>query len=334
MLQYVSTDLPGYSRKKWGRGFTYLDIDGETIRDSNLRTWIKSITIPPAWADVWISPYPNGHILAAGRDDKGRKQYCYHPEWQEIRNQKKFNRLREFGQCLPLLREVTAKHLRQKTISRQRVLATVVRLLESTLIRIGNDEYAQKNESYGLTTLTDDHAEVSGSKVIFDFVGKSGKEHTIILKDKRLAKIVKHCQDIPGYELFQYYDEHGDRQAIDSSDVNSYLQEITGKDFTAKVFRTWGGSTLAVKYLCENCADADTETATRNCIDHVATALGNTQAVCRKYYMHPRIMHAHLDGSLQAIYDDCAQMWEASPFVLAPEEQSLIRLIDTFVVRP
>lgn len=327
-LRYVSTDEPGYSRKKWGRGFTYLDTDGETIQDDELRAWIESIVIPPAWTDVWISPYENGHILATGRDDKGRKQYCYHPDWQEVQNRKKFDDLYDFGQCLPKIREVTDHDLRKHKVSRDRVLAAVVRLLENTLIRIGNEEYARKNESHGLTTLTDDHVEIDGSKVNFDFVGKSGKEHTLILKDERLARIVKRCQDIPGYALFQYYNEDGERKNIDSSDVNDYLQEITGKPFTAKVFRTWGGSTLAVKFLCEHCADADGETATRNCVTHVADMLGNTKAISRKYYIHPLIMDAHLDGTLQAIYEDCQSKAENSDYALKAEELALMRLIE------
>lgn len=324
-LRYVTTDEPGYHRKKWGRGFTYQDTNGETIRDPALREWIEGIVIPPAWTEVWISPYKNGHILATGRDDKGRKQYCYHPLWQEKRNEKKFNRLYEFGQSLPALRETTEAHLSEQKLSRERVLATIIRLLETTLIRIGNEEYAQHNDSYGLTTLTDDHVAVEGSQIVFDFVGKSGKEHTIMLKDRRLARIVKQAQDIPGYALFQYYDEDGEHRAVDSGDVNTYLQDVTGKPFTAKVFRTWGGSTLAVKYLCEECADAESSDAARACVTHVAQLLGNTEAICRQYYIHPLIMDAYEDGMLQAIYDECVAEKSRD---LAPEEQTLMRLIE------
>ncbi|MEQ8677382.1 MAG: hypothetical protein RLP44_17845 [Aggregatilineales bacterium] len=304
-----------------------MDIEGETIKDSKLREWIESIVIPPAWTDVWISTHKNGHVLATGRDDKGRKQYRYHPDWQKKRNEKKFEHLKEFGQCLPKLREVTDSHLRKKSISRERVLAAIVRLLEATLIRIGNEEYAQKNDSYGLTTLTDDHANVKGGKITFDFVGKSGKEHIVTLNDKRLARIVKYCQDIPGYELFQYYDDDGTHQTIDSSDVNTYLQEITGKDFTAKVFRTWGGSTLAIKYLCENCEHSDTKTASQGCIEHVANALGNTKAVSQNYYVHPIILEAHVNGNLSEIYGKFQLESSQSEYELTPEERTLLHLI-------
>lgn len=326
-LRYVDTDAPGYTRKKWGRGFTYQDKQGNTIRDKSLRRWIESIVIPPAWTEVWISPYRNGHILATGRDDRGRKQYRYHPDWREIREQKKFDRLHAFGEQLPTIREVTDEHLRQRKVSRERVLAAVVRLLESTLIRIGNEEYAQKNDSYGLTTLTDDHAEIEGGRIIFEFVGKSGKEHSVTLRDPRLARIVKRCQDIPGYELFQYYDEDGERRVVDSADVNAYLQDITGKPLTAKVFRTWGGSTMAIKYLCEQCEETIDDAAARECVTHVAAALGNTKAVSRKFYIHPLILDAYHDGRLIAIY----RTFQDAPTAahgLTPEERTLMRLIE------
>ena len=325
-LDYISTDTVGYKRKKWGRGFTYLDTKGKTINDLKLRQWIESIAIPPAWTDVWICPNKNGHILAMGRDDKGRKQYCYHPKWHEMRNQKKFDDLLDFGKNLPLIRANTDEHLRQHKVSRERVLATVVRLLETTLIRIGNDEYAKNNNSYGLTTLTDDHATINGNKIIFDFVGKSGQEHTIELRDRRLARIVQHCQDIPGYELFQYYDEEGINQTLSSGDINDYLYEITGKSFTAKVFRTWGGSVLAIKHLCEECHNLPPKTGIQVCVDHVAQALGNTKAVCRQYYIHPIILDAYSDGKLAKIYKS-KQKKSSSKFDLSPEELTLMKLI-------
>ena len=326
-LRHVSTEEPGYTRKPWGRGFTYQDADGETVRDQDLRAWMESIVIPPAWTDVWISPYKNGHILATGRDSEGRKQYRYHPKWQEIRNQKKFDRLLRFGECLPHLRQVTDADLRGHKLSRQRVLAGVVRLLENTLIRIGNTEYAQKNNTYGLTTLTDDHAEIDGEKVVFDFVGKSGKEHTIMLKDARLAPIVQRCQDIPGYDLFQYYDEAGDHRTVESSDVNEYLKKHTGETFTAKVFRTWGGSTLAIKYLCEH-QDDDPGVDIGGCFQHVADLLGNTTSVCRQYYVHPLVSQVYEAGQLCQPYNEYAQAEEErSPYDLAPEEKTLMHLI-------
>ncbi len=326
-LRYVSTDKPGYTRQKRGRGFSYYDPQGQLVRDQELREWIESIVIPPAWTDVWISPYKNGHILATGRDAKDRKQYRYHPLWQEQRSHKKFDYLDEFGQCLPVIRAVTDEHLRQRKVSRERVLAAIVRLLETTLIRIGNIQYMQENDSYGLTTLTDDHVEVSKSEIVFDFIGKSGKEHIISLRDRRLARIVKHCQDIPGYELFQYYDDDGDAHVIDAADVNAYLKDITGKDFTAKVFRTWGGSVRAIKYLCENCIDSDSESATRECVTHVAESLGNTEVVSRKYYIHPVIMDAFVAGDLQKRYEKYQKKWQSTDD-LTPEERTLMSLIE------
>jgi DNA topoisomerase-1 len=327
-LRYVSTTAPGYSRRRNGRGFTYLDSDGTTIRDPALRRWIEDIVIPPAWTDVWISPYRNGHILATGRDDKGRKQYRYHPDWQQARSQKKFDQLYAFGECLPRIRETTESHLRQRSLSRERVLAAIVRLLETTLIRIGNAEYAQANDSYGLTTLTDDHARINGSEIVFDFVGKSGKEHTVMLRDRRLARIVKRCQDLDGYHLFQYYDENNQQQAVGSADVNAYLHEISGQPFTAKHFRTWGGSVRAVEYLCAHCADGgETAAAARDCIAHVAESLGNTKTVCRQYYIHPAILDAWADGSLPALYAACQADTEPGS-ALSAAERTLMRLIE------
>ncbi|MBK8020863.1 MAG: DNA topoisomerase IB [Chloroflexi bacterium] len=326
-LRYVSAKTRGYQRKRRGRGFTYLDPRGEVVRDPELLEWFGSLGIPPAWTEVWISPYRNGHILATGRDDKGRKQYRYHPDWQAERSQQKYDELLEFGRTLPRLREVSEEYLRQRTLTREQVLAAIVRLLETTLIRIGNEEYARHNESYGLTTLTDDHAQVNGSEIVFEFVGKSKKQHTVVLRDRRLAKIVKRCQDIEGYELFQYFDEAGNHQVIDSADVNAYLHEVTGQPFTAKVFRTWGGSSLAIKFLCEQCADVTPEAAARNCVAHVSESLGNTKTICRKYYIHPAILDAHQDGRLCDLYAQ-HQRETGSDLDLAPEERTLLALIE------
>jgi DNA topoisomerase-1 len=327
-LRYVQPDEPGYTRKKWGQGFSYLDTDRQTLSDPDLREWIESLAIPPAWTDVWICPDKNGHILATGRDSKRRKQYLYHPEWRKTRDQKKFDELVEFGQSLPVIREITDEHLRQTTLSRERVLAAVVRLLESTLARIGNEEYARNNDSYGLSTLTDDHVEVKGSRILFDFVGKGGKEHCITLNDPRLARIIKRCHDIPGYELFQYYGEDGDHHVIDSSDVNAYLHEITGKMFTAKVFRTWGGSALMIQYLCESRQqeDADAELAIRESIEHVAHSLGNTKSITEKYYVHPAILKAYQDETLCTIYERYQK--KSTDSDLTPAEHTLLDLIE------
>lgn len=327
-LRYVSTDIKGYTRKPWGRGFTYQDKSGETIRDDKLRDWIESLVIPPAWTDVWISPYKNGHILATGRDDAQRKQYIYHPQWNEMRHQNKFDNLVAFGKALPNLRDVVDSDLRKRKLSKEKVLAVVVRLLETTLIRIGNTHYARENDSYGLTTLQDDHADIQGDKVAFEFVGKHGKEHEIMLNDKRLADAIKACRDIPGYELFQYYDEDGQHYSIDSSDVNSYIKDITGEDFTAKIFRTWGGSTLAIQVLCHDVpTDLEIDKHAKWCIDCVADSLGNTVAVCRDYYVYPNIFTAYSDGTLCSLYEN--NLEKQDKLSLSPEEQTLIDLIQS-----
>jgi DNA topoisomerase I len=324
-LRYVSDKEAGFTRRQKGNGFVYLDTKGSAIHDKSTREWIEAIVIPPAWQDVWISPYKNGHILATGRDAKGRKQYRYHPRWNKMTSEEKFGLLYKFGKALPHIREVTEAHLHEHSLSRQRVLATVVRLLEKTLIRIGNYEYAEANESYGLTTLRDNHAHIKGDKVTFEFVGKSGKEQIITLEDKRLARIVKRCRDIPGYDLFQYYDESGNHQTIGSADVNAYLEEITGEPFTAKVFRTWGGSVLAIKYLCEKCDDPPSDKICRDCVQHVSQLLGNTKSVCVKYYIHPLIMEAYTAGKLIPL---CERFRASrSPSGLSPEERILMELI-------
>ncbi|MBI1276626.1 MAG: DNA topoisomerase IB [Anaerolineaceae bacterium] len=324
-LRHADINGAGFSRQKKGKGFVYYDTKGNMIHDKSTREWIDSLVIPPAWKEVWISPHKNGHILATGRDNKGRKQYRYHPRWNKMTSEEKFGMLYKFGKALPTIRKVTESHLREHKLSRTRVLATIVRLLEKTLIRIGNAEYAEANESYGLTTLHDKHAHVKGGKVTFEFVGKSGKEHEITLADKRLAKIVKQCRDIPGYDLFQYYDENGDRQTIGSADVNAYLLEITGEPFTAKVFRTWGGSVLAIKYLCEECTDEPNEKMCRECVKYVSQLLGNTKSVCVKYYIHPLIMNAYRAGKLVPMYQ--RHHASRSPFGLSRAEQTLMTLI-------
>jgi DNA topoisomerase-1 len=333
-LRYVSTDEPGLTRHRSGRGFTYKDVKGSKIQDKKLRDWIESIVIPPAWEDVWISPIKNGHILATGRDSKGRKQYRYHPRWDQVRDQNKFSVLADFGRALPDIRRITGEHLRKRTLSREKVLAAVVRLLEETLIRIGNREYARDNDSYGLTTLEDEHVSVEGSKLHFEFRGKSGIEHTLDFRDKRLAKVVKEAQDIPGHHLFQYYDENDQPHAVGSQDVNAYLQEITGQPFTAKVFRTWGGSITALRYLAEESAEADSSEATEaifkkhinSCVAYVSDALGNTKTVCRKYYIHPAVLEAFEQGTLLDIFKK--QKPPKSDDDLRVEEKALIEILD------
>ncbi|MEM1042503.1 MAG: DNA topoisomerase IB [Bacteroidota bacterium] len=298
-LVYVTDREPGLRRRRRGTGFSYHDPDGEAISDAD-RDRVESLVIPPAWSDVWICACPSGHLQATGRDEQGRKQYRYHARWAEVRSRVKFNRMIPFGGALPAVRHRAEHDLGKRDLGRDKVLALAVRLLDQTLIRIGNPEYAEANASYGLTTLRDRHVDFDGSEVRFSFVGKSGKEQEVALRDKRLARLVKACRDIPGYTLFQYYTDSG-KAAIGSGDVNAWLKETTGEDFTAKDFRTWGGTVLAAKALRARGEAEDEATADRYCADvvkEVAEGLGNTVAVSRKYYVHPDIAAAYCDGML------------------------------------
>jgi DNA topoisomerase-1 len=279
-----------------------VDPSGKPVRDADDLSRIRSLVIPPAWTDVWICPHPRGHLQATGRDARGRKQYRYHPRWRHERDSTKYERMAAFGRALPVIRRRTDADLRRAGLPRDKVLAAVVRLLERTFIRIGNDEYARTNRSFGLTTMRNGHVKVSGSTVRFIFRGKSGVEHELALDDRRLAKIVKQCRDLPGQELFQYRDADGALVDVGSSDVNAYLKAITGQDFTSKDFRTWAGTVLAAQLLGD-LDEAESEAqAKRNmvaAIDQVAGQLGNTRAVCRKSYVHPAVIDAYLDGSLK-----------------------------------
>ncbi len=300
-LRYATDTGPGIGRKRAGRGWSYVGLDGKPIRDAATLRRIKALGIPPAYAEVWINPDPKGHIQATGRDAKGRKQYRYHPRWREIRDETKYGRLIAFGEALPAIRARIDADLARPGMPRVKVLATVAKLLETTLIRVGNEEYARTNQSYGLTTMRDDHVDVEGTTVRFTFRGKSGKEHQVDVRDRRLARIVKRSQDLPGQELFQYVDEHGERRTIGSADVNDYLREITGQDFTAKDFRTWAGTVIAARALREF-EQVDSEVQKKHnvvqAIEAVAERLGNTRAVSRKSYVHPAVIDAYLDGSL------------------------------------
>jgi len=330
-LRYVSDAKPGFGRKRAGKAFSYLDREGTPIKDRETIARIKALGIPPAWTDVWIAPDPRGHIQATGRDAKGRKQYRYHPRWREVRDETKYGKLMTFGRALPAIRERLDADLARPGLPREKVLATVVRLLEATLIRVGNEEYAKTNDSFGLTTMRDQHAEVDGTSVRFTFRGKSGVEHEIDLRDRRLAKIVKRCQDLDGQELFRFEDEDGQSQTLDSADVNAYLREITGEDFTAKDFRTWAGTVLAAKSLHEfGAVDSDAE-AKQNvvaAIEAVAKRLGNTRAVCRKCYVHPAVVDAYLDGSLVETLRERAEAELAADLPdLPPEEVAVLVLL-------
>jgi len=298
-LSYVTDGLAGIRRERAGKGWVFYAPDGQRITDKAERKRINSLAIPPAWTDVWISPDPEGHIQATARDARGRKQYRYHPLYREARDKSKFGRMLEFSETLPEIRERVERDLRARDLTRRQILATVVMLLDKTLIRVGNDEYARENRSFGLTTLRERHVEIKGAKLLFSFRGKSGVDHTVSITDRRLARIVQQCQDLPGYELFKYIDTSGKRQTISSDDVNAYLREICGRSITAKDFRTWGGTMLAGVELREMGAAPTQSAAKRNiirAIDAVAERLGNTRSVCRKYYVHPALVHAYLQG--------------------------------------
>jgi DNA topoisomerase-1 len=298
-LTYVSDAFAGITRRRAGSGWVYFAPNGARIRDQDKRRRLNALAIPPAWTDVWICPEPTGHIQATARDARGRKQYRYHSSYREACDSSKFRRMLEFSEILPRLRERVERDLRAGDLSRRQLLATVIRLLDKTLIRVGNDEYARENRSFGLTTLRQRHVQVKGSMVSFSFRGKSGVEHNVALSDLRLARIIQRCQDLPGTELFQYLDAFGKRQAISSDDVNAHLREITGRDITAKDFRTWGGTMQAAVALRAMGPAASQREADRNivrAIDQVSERLGNTRAVCRKYYVHPALLQAYLLG--------------------------------------
>ena len=320
-----------------GLHFSYIGPDGSRIRDPAILQRIRSLAIPPAWTDVWISPRPNGHIQATGRDAKGRKQYRYHPRWRTVRDEAKYERMIEFGRTLPKIRERTDADLARSGLPREKVLAAVVQLLEKTLIRVGNEEYAQENRSFGLTTLRSRHADVGASGVLFHFRGKGGKEHSVDVDDRRLAALVKRCQELPGQDLFQYVDEDGERRSIGSEDVNDYLREISGSDFTAKDFRTWAGTKLAAMALQEfKRVDSDAQ-AKRNvveAIERVAEKLGNTPAICRKCYVHPAIIDAYMDGSMaKALKKRADSALRESLGELSGEEAAVMTLLQQRLAR-
>jgi DNA topoisomerase-1 len=298
-LRYVSDEQPGFSRQRRGEEFEYFDTKGKPIRDEQRLLRIKRLAIPPAWSDVWICPSPNGHIQAIGRDARRRKQYRYHERWREIRDENKYGRLVSFGKALPKIRRRLKKDLALSGLPREKVLATIVQLLERSLIRVGNEEYARENRSFGLTTMQDRHVDVKGSKLRFRFRGKSGRQHEIDVTDRRIARIVSKLQDLPGQSLFQYLDDEENVRDITSQDVNEYLREITGEDFTAKDFRTWAGTVLAAIAL-STAGEFETKKQAKANIKHaisaVAEVLGNTPAVCRQCYIHPIVLETYLKG--------------------------------------
>jgi DNA topoisomerase I len=299
-LHYVDDTQPGITRKKLRGTFCYYNPAGQRITDQDEIKRINALAVPPAYTDVWICTDPRGHLQATGRDARGRKQYRYHPRWREVRDADKYSRLRDFGLALPKLRKQLEALLAAPGFSRDKVMATVITLLDATLIRVGNTQYARDNRSYGLTTLRNRHVEVNGNAILFQFRGKSGVEHQITVKDRRLARIIKRCLEIPGQNLFQYLDENGERHTVSSSDVNAYLQTLTGADFTAKDYRTWAGSALALAVLRELQWEPESD-AKRHVVEmvkNVAKQLGNTPAVCRKCYIHPAVLDGFLLGAL------------------------------------
>ena len=329
-LRYVSDGMPGIRRRKSGKSFSYVDAAGARVRDPRQIARIKALAIPPAYSDVWICADPRGHIQATGRDVRGRKQYRYHPRWREVRDTTKFTRMVAFAEALPALRKAVDRDLGLPGLPRRKVLATVVRLLEWTCIRVGNEEYARTNRSFGLTTLEDRHVAINGSRMSFEFKGKSGKMHACDVSDRRLARIVAACQAIPGQELFQYLSEDGSRQAISSEDVNGYLQEISGTDFSAKDFRTWSGTVLAASVLHELGNAEDERQAKANylmAIDRVAAQLNNTRTVCRKYYVHPALFEACVAGEFHPQYEQGLKRRRRNG--LAREEAAVLSLLRT-----
>jgi DNA topoisomerase I len=300
-LRHVSDEAPGITRERGGKNFRYRNPAGKLVRDPETLRRIKSLVIPPAWTDVWICRDANGHLQATGRDDRGRKQFRYHPRWREIRDETKYARMIAFARVLPEIRRRINKDMALPGMQRNKVLATVVRLLEISLIRVGNDEYARENASFGLTTMRNKHVDVHGAELRFHFRGKAGKWHEVDVHDRRIAKIVERCQDLPGQELFQFVDDDGKRHDVRSEDVNEYIRQITGRDFTAKDFRTWAGTVLAAEALGEFDAFDSKVQAKKNvvaAIQSVAGKLGNTPAVCKKCYIHPHVLDSYLEGTL------------------------------------
>ncbi len=324
--------MPGIRRIRSGSGFRYVDAGGRTIRDEDALGRIRSLAIPPAWTDVWICPRPDGHLQATGRDARGRKQYRYHPRWRDVRDETKYGRMNAFGLALPRVRARVARDLARPGLPREKVLAAVVRLLETTLIRVGNEEYARANGSFGLTTMRDRHARISGATVRFEFRGKSGVRRAVDLHDRRLARIVRRCRDVPGQELFQYLDPDGRRHSVDSTEVNDYLRRIAGREFTAKDFRTWYGTVLAARALQEfQGFDRKTQAKKKivRAIDQVAVRLGNTRAVCRKCYVHPAVLEAYLDRTLSQTLKRCGEgLTQISRRRLSAEEAAVLAFLE------
>jgi len=327
-LEYVNDGEPGIRRQRRGTGFTYLDSNGKTVRDRYDLARIRSLAIPPAWVDVWICSSEHGHLQATGRDAKGRKQYRYHVDFIAVRDSAKYERLVEFAKALPAVREDIDAQMALPGLPREKVLATIVHLLDSTLIRVGNDAYARDNDSYGITTLRNGHVKIAGAELRFQFKGKSGKTWRLTLRDRRVARIIRSCQDVPGQHLFQYLDENGNALRVTSTDVNDYLRSLTGREVTAKDFRTWAGTVLAANLLHE-IGKPDSATAAkrqiREALHQVAARLGNTVAICRKCYVHPSVLEAYTAGALRL------RRLAPKEGALRPEERATLRFLQRYL---
>ncbi|MDQ6943513.1 MAG: DNA topoisomerase IB [Candidatus Eremiobacteraeota bacterium] len=331
-LRYTTDAIPGIRRVKRRKTFAFIAADGTPITDRKEIARIKSLAVPPAYTDVWICPQANGHLQATGRDARGRKQYRYHKRWREIRDETKFDRMIEFAKALPSIRAAVSRDMAKPGLPREKILATLVSLLEETAIRVGNEEYARENDSFGLTTLQEEHAEVKGSKVTFHFRGKSGKEHEIEVKDKRVARIVKASQDLPGQNLFEYVGDDGEPRPVRSEDVNEYLREIAEGDFTAKDFRTWEATMTCALELAtvEIEGQGEAKTAVNEAIKRVAEKLGNTPAVCKKSYIHPGVIAEFLaNGALELVHKDVSRAQHA----LSKHEVAVIDLVERIIER-
>jgi DNA topoisomerase I len=331
-LRYVNESQPGYTRKAKGDDFEYFDTEGKLITEEQRILRIKRLAIPPAWTDVWICPSPNGHIQATGRDAKRRKQYRYHERWREVRDENKYDHILVFGRALPKIRKRVERDLKLSGLPRNKVLATVVQLLERTFIRIGNEEYARENKSFGLTTMKDRHVNVKGSKLRFRFRGKSGRQHEVDITDRRIANIVAKLQDLPGQDLFQYIDDDGAVREISSHDVNDYLREITGEDFTAKDFRTWAGTVLTAMALNAQGrfeTKKEAKTNIKTAITAVSKILGNTPPVCRKCYVHPTVLETYLDGNaIEGLKQVTQAAMETERMDLQSSEAAVLRFLE------
>ncbi|WP_374950845.1 DNA topoisomerase IB [Mucilaginibacter sp.] len=330
-LRYVADSTPGYTRKKSGKGWTYMDAEGTTVKDKELIHRFNGLVIPPAYTNVWISPYDNGHLQFTGTDAAGRKQYRYHSHWNKIRNQSKYHRLQTFASHLPAIRKQVDEDLARKNLDHAKVVALVVRLMELTSIRVGNESYKKLYGSFGLTTLMDRHVKIDGSQLNFEFKGKKGVMHKIALQSKKLAKLVNQCRDIPGKELFQFYNDDNERCTIGSGDINTYLKEITGEDFTAKDFRTWAGSVSAL-YAIKEAGEFSTVSECKkkivSVLDEVAINLGNTRTVCKKYYVHPTVIKSYEEGTIFKYIQSLDEKKDIKSSELNIAEMALLQILE------